>query len=154
MSESPRYYVRNPIMIGGIAGVKVAGYDDGRGVPYRVDRGHVVSIADYQKPVLAKWLRNRCLELYDPKRHKDAILERVDEGEAVSLAQLEAEEQARAKAEEEAADEAAFDQSKPVSAASEDGITSDEDEAMPVAAAKKSNQSSPIAEGTKKTNKK
>jgi len=75
------YYVRNPIMLGGVNNVvRVIGYDDAKGksAPYVIGREHVIEIPiEGAESLIEKWGANKCIEPYDPKRHPKAILDPV-----------------------------------------------------------------------------
>jgi hypothetical protein len=76
-----QFYVRNPIMLGEWRRiVRVVGYDETKGktAPYIVPRGHVVEVPEKgAEAPLEKWLAAKCLELYNEKKHKDAVLKPV-----------------------------------------------------------------------------
>jgi hypothetical protein len=71
------FYVRNPIALGEYRHtVRVVGYDStkGRTAPYVVPRGHVIEVLA-GSPAFTKWVKTKCLEPYNKRKHKDAILE-------------------------------------------------------------------------------
>jgi len=76
MHQGILYYVRNPVGRGGLQWcVKVVGYNSAADAgPYVVPRNHVIECLPGSEQAVEKWKRNRCLELYDAAKHKDAIL--------------------------------------------------------------------------------
>lgn len=99
-----RFYVRNPIALGEWRHVvRVVG--EKAGAVYTVGRGRVVEVVHgAAAPAIEKWVRCRCLEPFDEKKHKDAVLEPVPEPPRVTPAWFAAEEARRVEMEDEMRD--------------------------------------------------
>jgi hypothetical protein len=76
-----KYYVRHPLGPLGpmVHCIRVLGANDARGSHEFecnvVPRGRVIEVTGAPVPAISKWLRNFAIEVYDEKKHVDAILE-------------------------------------------------------------------------------